>query len=883
MPKTLAPESRGRGAGNETEVFQDGIAKGLAALPTVAPEDMPDTASCAARSGSRGPGVMSRGLDDQPPSVLGHFQLGKELGRGGMGIVCTATDTKLGRRVAIKCLHGNRSGASAHESFTEEAQITAQLEHPGIVPVHELGTDEHGRPWLAMKHVSGATLADCIADWHADANGRLSPSRVRKMIGVLHRVLDAIAFAHNQGVIHRDLKPANIMVGTYGEVMVMDWGLARPLGRGGDAELRERTRPIVATDRRGENPSRTMEGDIHGTPACMAPEQAHGRLDEIDERTDVFALGGLLYHMLTNRQPYEGATVLAVLGKAAKRDLLPPHRRAPRNGIPRELSAIVMKAMATRPADRYESARAFQADLQAWLDHRRTAAFRPGLIGGALKWTRRHPTTTIVGTLLVLFGSLLGGVVAVMHANAETQAARQREQVAASEFQREQEQIRSALLTGKLDDLRRILKVEVEGKRDQALTEFHRALAKRGGDTGSHEAFVHSLGPGKIQQLIDAYDRLFAAHEQAPDQIPVTDDDIEHRGLLHYYGTRDYVAALADFTTVLERNPDDIDSLIYRGYCFNYVGRFADARRDFERGRSLSPADDTLFLIALGVLASALTNYDDAILQYNAALRIRPLDAIALQNRGVAHFHNADLDDAIADYTAALQIRPDFALAYLNRGIAHNAAGHINAALRDLGMAIQNDPAMAAPFRVRAEVNLGRGEWNAAAEDCALAMTRDSHPDNYRLRAEARLGMGDTAGAIADYRQALAIQPDVTVRFSLASALLGIGDFAGAIAEFDQLLEAVPEWAEAMVNRGIAHRGSGNNTAALADFRAAATIKPGLYQAWLNQGIVLCDMRKLDGPDGAREAFNRAIDHAPQQELERIRSMARSALASAGG
>ena len=837
--------------------------------------------------------------DDEhaPPAALGHYKLGEELGRGGMGIVCTATDLRLGRRVAIKRLRANRTGRTAADGFLEEAQITAQLEHPGIVPVHELGNDPTGRPWLAMKHVSGQTLSDQIREWNGvTKRGRLAPALIREMISVIQKVSDAIAFAHDHGVIHRDLKPSNVMVGRYGEVMVMDWGLARPLGReGGDREsLRERTRPIVATDRRSGNAALTMEGDVFGTPACMAPEQARGRVNDVDERTDVFALGGLLYHMLTGEAPYVADTMLVVLGKALRHDLIPPPRRSPQRGIPRELAAIVMKAMAEQPADRYPSAQAFQADLRAWLDHRRTTAFRPGPITSALKWTRRHPTTSIVCTLLVVFVSVLGSVIGVMQA-AQTalkadEAAKQaeerertivaREQAANAEHARQQEELRSALLAGELDQLRTLLKLKVETKRDAAMVEFQEAINKLG-DESSHEAFVANLGPGKIDQLIAAYDALFVAHDKAPDTIPVSMQDFENRGLLYFYGTRKFQAAVDDFTRVIAADPDDKDSLIYRGYSLMQLGRFDEARKDFEHGLTLH--DGPHFRIAMGNLAANQHNHSEAVRWYTEALAQEPGNAICLMNRGNAWYHQGQFDKAIVDHTAAIRALPTFARAYLNRAMAHLAAGRQEPAVEDLGRAIMNDPEMPETYRTRAEIRLQLGQWAAAAEDCTLALARQPDPDSWLFRGQARLRLNDIDGGISDIRQSLAMRNDPEVWFDLAQLLLKQEDYPAAAAAYTEVLKTEPGWAEAYVNRGIAYRRSNDNKSALADFRQAAAHKPGLYQAWMNQGIVLCDLRQLDGPEGARAAFDRAIEVVPEGERARVRAVAAAALESARG
>ncbi|MGE0432554.1 MAG: protein kinase, partial [Planctomycetota bacterium] len=362
---------------------------------------------------------------------LGKFVLGDILGQGGMGVVINAQDRKLDRALAIKRIRDSND-REAIAQFVEEAQITGQLEHPNIVPVHELGEDDAGRPWMAMKLVQGQTLSELVKTWRdaieAGGSARLTGSAIARMLDIVRKVADAIAFAHDRGVIHRDLKTENVMLGAFGEVLVMDWGLAKPLGQadrprpagggrmalsggGGAGESGRATAPGVRVARRMESSSAlTMDGEVFGTPAFMPPEQARGDVDDVGPASDQFALGGILYHMLTLEEPYREGSLDKTLFAARQRKLLPPRQRAPQRGIPKELSAIVMKAMAARPRDRYASVADFMADCTAWQAHERTSAYRAAPWEHFGKWFRRHPTMGITGLtsvfMLLVFGSL---------------------------------------------------------------------------------------------------------------------------------------------------------------------------------------------------------------------------------------------------------------------------------------------------------------------------------------------------------------------------------------------------------------------------------------------------------------------------------------------
>ena len=301
--------------------------------------------------------------------VLGYV-LGETLGAGGMGEVRAAHDPILRRDVALKRLRHTDSGSIAR--FIAEAQVTAQLDHPNIVPVHALGTDAAGRPVLVMKRIQGRSLQELLETGLLDLHGRLD---------VFRRVCDAVAFAHARGVIHRDLKPENVMVGDFGEVLLVDWGLARPLARAPDAH-----ESTITVDRFQTSEGRTRTGAVAGTPAYMAPEQAEGRLAELDTRTDVYGLGAMLHAILTGAPPLSGPPE-EVLEHVRNGAIPPPSERT---RVPRELDAIVRRAMARAPADRHPSAVALREDVDAWLTHRPLVHVQSTLWERIGKWVRRH-------------------------------------------------------------------------------------------------------------------------------------------------------------------------------------------------------------------------------------------------------------------------------------------------------------------------------------------------------------------------------------------------------------------------------------------------------------------------------------------------------------
>jgi formylglycine-generating enzyme required for sulfatase activity len=352
-------------------------------------------------------------------ATFGRYQKKDEVATGGMGSILRVWDEDLRRSLAMKVVLDARGSPQAAEKmlarFVEEAQITGQLEHPGIVPVHEVGLDDSGRMYFTMQLVRGRDLEKILARVHGGKDEEWTQTRA---VHALLKVCDAMAYAHSKGVIHRDLKPANIMVGRFGEVYVMDWGLARILGRESLADIRiaesDDMRSIAihsdrADVRAAEQGSAllTMDGDIMGTPAYMSPEQARGDLDAMGPASDVYSVGAILYHLLAAHPPYSppdrNLNALAIWGLVNAGAPDPIHERAP--DAPAELCAICEKAMARDPSGRYETMQDLARDLRAYLEGRVVAAYETGAVAEFRKWVRRNKalavTSLVAGVLLV--------------------------------------------------------------------------------------------------------------------------------------------------------------------------------------------------------------------------------------------------------------------------------------------------------------------------------------------------------------------------------------------------------------------------------------------------------------------------------------------------
>src|SRR5262249_14267107 len=301
------------------------------------------------------PGLVTRpeaGATAAPASGLPQvpgYEVEGVLGCGGMGVGCRATDSTLGRQVAVRVLLARCAPDSGTaRRFADEARITAQLQHPGIPPVHDLGTLPDGRPFLAMKLIKGQTLDALLAS-------RPEPSVERgRFVAVFEQLCQAVAYAHAHGVIHRDLKPANVMVGRFGEVQVMDWGLAKVLGAppGERTDAEETAAATAVRSLREGDDLFTRAGSVLGTPAYMAPEQAAGAVALIDRRSDVFGLGAVLVVVLTGRPPFVADTAEETRVKAAQGDVGECFARLGACGADPDLVALCRRCLAPRPEDR---------------------------------------------------------------------------------------------------------------------------------------------------------------------------------------------------------------------------------------------------------------------------------------------------------------------------------------------------------------------------------------------------------------------------------------------------------------------------------------------------------------------------------------------------
>ena len=336
------------------------------------------------------------------------FSTCQPIAGGGCGTICVANDGQLNRQVVIKKINPELLHDRAIRRFLNEARITAQLEHPGIPPVYEMGIDDNGLPFYAMKQLRGETLTESLADY---GNLQPGPGKERMQHELLQRFLSVcqtVAFAHQHGVIHRDLKPDNIILGQFGETTVVDWGLARmakrtadnegPSTSGANAHFSPTTPPRFES-----NGSLTVQGMVMGTAAYMSPEQAQGLNDRLDQRSDVFSLGVILFELLTGRSPFAAKTLPQTIENVVRCNRMDLQKRL--QHCPRALAWICLRALSPTPEGRYSSANELAHDVESWIAGQPISGLRESWFERFDRWAGQNRSS--FRTLIAVFVALV--------------------------------------------------------------------------------------------------------------------------------------------------------------------------------------------------------------------------------------------------------------------------------------------------------------------------------------------------------------------------------------------------------------------------------------------------------------------------------------------
>ncbi len=367
-------------------------------------KDAPDATSGG--SSSLELGHLKKVLSVKLEKLDTHYTTITSLGNGSFGLVHAAEDTMLGRAVAIKSLKAHfQEEEEIVDRFLKEARGTAQLEHPNIIPVHEVGVSDELGVYFTMKKIEGEDLKEILDKLQGNLAFYEKTYPLNFLLEVFLSVCNGVAFAHSKGVIHRDLKPANIMIGEFGEVLILDWGLVKQL----DVEEASGSKIKLRMDEFDDG-SQTLDGAVSGTPNYMAPEQAEGRTGDIDFQSDVYSLGAILYHILTHVPPFERTQLRRLLENVKTGTFEPPRKRFPNRKIPRELEAICLKAMSLYPLRRYRSVEQLAQDIRNYIGHFEVKAYKAPRWVRWWKTCKRNPikysvAAATLAALLLAFGA----------------------------------------------------------------------------------------------------------------------------------------------------------------------------------------------------------------------------------------------------------------------------------------------------------------------------------------------------------------------------------------------------------------------------------------------------------------------------------------------
>ena len=853
------------------------------------------------------------------PTVPGYRVL-REIARGGMGRVLAAFDLGLDRAVALKIL---LPGAIA-DRFVRESKITARLPHPGIPPVHALGTLADGSPFLAMKLIAGQTLAD-----------EMKTADRPRLLQAFAQVCQAVGFAHSRGVIHRDLKPANVMVGAFGEVQVMDWGLAKDLtSRENSDEARASealTVPIVGTDTNQTPDSspaeptddQTQAGTILGTPAYMAPEQARG--EATDDRADVFALGGILCAILTGKPPFSGKSAREVIQRAGAADLAKAHARLNNCGADAELVALCRRCLSPNPKDRPANGQGVADGLTAYLNgvqERLHAAMRERAVTEtkmAEQRKRQRLRLALAGVLVLLVGGAGFGA----------WKAQQIESARAAEFLRQAAELESRRADTERDVNEAVQKVEVllaqapylseqpeqweavirsafagvnqaegvfnsgEGSKD--LREQVRRVRARTEEAERVRKFVERLDDisteraEKIEddQSIGAYDAAFRDFGLHPALIPSAALAEQIRAHSH---AEVIAAALIDwnelagltgvtvpglFDTVkalwsdVELIPANNPGKVYATQIFRPRSTTDKGTRDEPiHMADLSPRQiETVAnrLLRKGLERDAGELLSSGIGRHPRDFRLR----ILLGYVCIARSNPPLAEHAVRNFGVAIVLRPKSVAAWTNQGNALFERGETGSAKAALREALKLNPNASL-----AKINLATIHAETGEPDEALKLVNEvlAH-DPKAANAHYLLGIllnkkGDKDGAETAYRRAIELNPsDTMARGNLALLLSGKGDGDAALALLTAALKAAPKDAKVHANLGALHLKHDAPAEALKLLSTAVELDPKYAKAWMNLGRARL---QTGDKDGAVVALLKAANLDPNDAATRF-------------
>ena len=731
-----------------------------------------------------------------PPGKLfcNRYILKKFHAKGGMGEIWLAEDYAIGRAVALKRMLGRRAGEQQRR-FRVEAQITGQLEHPGIVPVHELGANE-GQPFYTMKFVHGRTLKKVIEQYHqSKGNPSVHELEHSRLVQNFLSLCQTVAYAHSRGVLHRDLKPENVMLGAYGETLLLDWGIAKVMGQ---PDLPTDVDPHVRLDD-ASTAAGTQEGTIMGSPSYMSPEVANGFTEKVDERSDIYLLGATLYEILTNQMPRAGSNAIEMIMKAVHERPVPPRKID--KTVSKTLEAICLKAMAYKQEDRYQTAAELAADMERYLAGEPVTAYRESFAMRALRWAKRHRTALTRTAMAVFVVAVVGfGYVTIRDLQQRFQAEEEKKKQAQIEADhlKELNQARSDIegFQRLADNARYAAAVSGYTDPTEGQESIHQALAaaEKWGPTVELLALPEDKESDRAVIQKEIYDlRLLQIQTRLPKEVDVNAARevlplLEKAEKLHA-PTRSYYRfrALA-YVWLGEKSKAEADEMQVNDPKTPTTAM--DHFLDGEQYRRVASG-------AVGEMDKAdladLKIMETAIAEYRKALVVDPSHYWSHLQIGRCQISLNRNAEAVATLGACIALQRKSPWAYNARAMAFKTLKRYPEAEKDLNYALEQLPGDQAARLNRGLVYWAQKNKNAVAMadfDKVLEESKDKYVvEAAYYRGQLHLEKGEVAEGLKDFDLVVAKNPNFRpVRILQAEVLAALGKTELALAALDAYL-----------------------------------------------------------------------------------------------
>lgn len=815
----------------------------------------------------------------QPSAELLWEKLQK-LGEGGMGTVYKVRDPRLERNAALKLLL-EEDNELAVKRFLREVKITARLEHPNIPPVYEVGKTTSGQLYMVMKVVEGVTLKDRIKRLHRKKT--VDRHALEEVLAAFVKVGEAVGYAHSLGIIHRDLKPENIMLGRFGEVQVMDWGIAKDL-----ESLEESEEGVVEScdisSHELDSLGVTVTGSMVGTPGYMAPEQVEGGATR---EGDVYALGVILTEILTGEKANPGKAMVERIAATVTGSTKTPRDIDRR--IAKDIDGLVKAACELDPKKRLASAELFVENLRAYLAQSPLPVYRYSLVERGLGAISRRPGF-FVGTAMLFV--LLSSTTALYQAFRTSEQQREEAVNIAESATKSEEDLKKAVTAlYSLDQAvqRGMPEKEIKERLDAALElgQFDYSLllsaAKvcvKAGLRDRAKELLFKASRDKSQEK--PYEALFMLHrielaENLSNSIRMTDSakelvvraraaGDENEFTVTMDAAKLYLAGqIQESYRIISRLEKYSQSFAFgyfiRGLIEAKLAKDDDAEKSLKKSMAIDP-DFVSAINAMGVLARKRGRFEEAIKLYSKSIQLAPKDFRAYSGRSLVWKEKFDLERALEDSNVAVRLNNKDAQSLQNRAAIKSALEDLEGSQKDLLLAATIDPG-----NPQIQYNLGilrhqMGKQNEAKkilEDVVLKEPIDVV--TLRLRAQLKAGLEDYKGAIADFDACLEKDQGNPELFRLRGMTKGFsGDLEGSIADLDKSLTLNPRDPTALNSRGVAKLRLKRNVEALSDFDAALKLRPKYLNALINRGTVLKNLKRYRE---AAKALDRVLARKP--------------------